>query len=109
MSTVLSDKVQDKIKDELADICCNECFIDNWQYDLLCNYINNEDGFFDHKQEWLWEGIDLSKAHNKDFPKIAARILAQKQILHDVKEEIDKCDQDIVAKHLEKWLTELKR
>ena len=103
MSTVLTDKIKDKIKDYIANQCCQDMIAD-YQYDLLCDYINNDDHLYDYVQEWLWAGVDFSKANEPGFPAKVGQQMIEKQILYDVREELIKCSRERVRKALEEWL-----
>ena len=107
MSTVLSEKLKSKIKDYIADQCCQDMIAD-YQYDLLCDYINNDHHLYDYVQEWLWDGVDFSKANEPSFPSKVGQQMIEKQILYDVREELSKCNPERVREALNEWLDHYK-
>ena len=107
MSTVLTDKVKDKIMDYLADQCCQDMIYD-FQYELLCDYIHNDGGLYDYIQDWLWEGIDFSKANEPGFTAKTGQRIISKMIIKETRQELSKCNRDLVREALKQWTIDFK-
>ena len=107
MSTVLSVQAKEKI----LDYCAAQLFqgmIRDDQYDLICDWVHNEDGFYDYIQDWLWDDIDFSKADEPKFARNAGTLIISRMILKETRYELSKCNRDLVRDALQQWTFDYK-
>ena len=107
MSTVLSIQAEEKI----LDYCASQLFagmIRDDQYDTICDWIHNEDGFYDYLQDWLWEDIQFSNADQPGFGQEAGQKIISRMILKEIRNELAKCNPDLVKQALNEWLDHYK-